>query len=53
MGKGRSLDNALIGLMRNEPVHITDGYTGSGTGSLDGLGDIDNGMAEHLVAGHA
>ena len=49
---GHALEDALVGLVRDEPVDVGDRDAGVGRGGGDRLGDIDHGVAEHLVALH-
>ena len=48
-----ALEDALVGLVRDEPVDVGDLDAGVGGRGGDGLGDVDHGVAEHLVALHA
>src|SRR3546814_213212 len=48
----RAVENALVGLMRHEPVDIGGSEPGRRQRFLDGVGDIDDGMAKDLPALH-
>ncbi len=50
---GDPVEDALIGLVRNEPVDIADRQVRLGDRALDGLGDLVHRVAEDLVALHA
>ena len=50
---GRTVDDALIGLVRDEPVDVGGRIAGDLKGVLDHVGDHRHGMAEHFAAFHA
>ena len=50
---GRTVDNALIGLVRNEPIDVGCGVTRCLESIFDHVGDHRHGMAEDLAALHA
>ena len=49
----RTVDDPLVGLMRNEPIDVGDGVARRLEGVLDHVGDHRHGMAKHLAAFHA
>ncbi len=49
----RIVDDALVGLVRHEPVDVVGGIAGGLEGVLDHVGDHRHGVLEHRAALHA